>query len=90
MTAETAAVHNRRNTAPEFPMYECPRCDMCSEPQGCRTEPISVSSACSAHTFSKGRSDGQDNTAFAIDGVEQQDTHTVEISVGGSPDKNMS
>jgi hypothetical protein len=24
MTAEIAAVHDRRNTAPEFPMYECP------------------------------------------------------------------
>ena len=24
ITAETAAVNNRRNTAPEFPMYECP------------------------------------------------------------------
>ena len=25
MTAETAAVNDRRNTAPEFPMYECPQ-----------------------------------------------------------------
>ena len=25
ITAETAAVNDRRNTAPEFPMYECPR-----------------------------------------------------------------
>ena len=24
ITAETAAVNDRRNTAPEFPMYECP------------------------------------------------------------------
>ena len=25
ITAETAAVNDRRNTAPEFPMYECPQ-----------------------------------------------------------------
>ena len=25
MTAETAAVNDRRNTAPEYPIYECPR-----------------------------------------------------------------
>ena len=37
MTAETAAVNDRRNTAPEFPMYECPQFGQVSPEMG-RTE----------------------------------------------------
>ena len=32
---------------------------------------------------------GKASTAFAIDSIEQQGTHTIEISIGGSPDKNI-
>ena len=32
---------------------------------------------------------GKASTAFAIDSIEQQGTHTIEISIGGSSDKNI-
>ena len=32
---------------------------------------------------------GKASTAFAIDSIEQQGTHTMEISIGGSSDKNI-
>jgi len=49
-------------------------------------------SLCSAHTSLKGRSGGieKTSTAFAIDSIEQQGNHTIEISIDGSPDKNIS
>jgi len=33
---------------------------------------------------------GKTSTTFAIDSIEEQGTHTIEISIGGSPDKNIS